>query len=93
MPLECHEGFCSRLAGLSLKNVTLSLFEEGKKKPVFCELGEMLFTHFGISGPLVLSASAYIKNIQDKKYKAVIDLKPALTEEQLDNRILRDFSE
>ncbi len=93
IPLECHEGFCSRLSGLTLKNVTLSVFEEGKKKPVFSELGEMLFTHFGISGPLVLSASAHIKDFQNKSYKAVIDLKPALTPEQLDKRILRDFSE
>ena len=93
IPLECHEGFCSRLSGLTLKNITLSVFEEGKKKPIFSELGEMLFTHFGISGPLVLSASAHIKDFQNKSYKAVIDLKPALTPEQLDKRILRDFSE
>ena len=93
IPLECHEGFCSRLSGLSLKNVTLSVFEDEKKKPVFTELGEMLFTHFGISGPLVLSASAHIKYLYKKSYKAVIDLKPALSVEQLDKRILRDFSE
>lgn len=93
VPLICHEGFCSHLSGLSLKNVTFSVFEEGKKKPVFKELGEMLFTHFGISGPLVLSASSYIKNLDKKKYTAYIDLKPALTLEQLDNRILRDFEE
>ncbi len=93
VPLECHEGFCSKLSGLSLKNVKLSVFEEGKKKPIFSELGEMLFTHFGISGPLVLSASAYIKKIEQKKYTAVIDLKPALVFEQLDSRILRDFGE
>lgn len=93
IPLECHEGFCSRLSGLTLKNVTLSVYVEGRKKPVFAELGEMLFTHFGISGPLVLSASAHIKDFESKSYKAVIDLKPALTLEQLDKRILRDFSE
>ncbi len=93
VPLECHEGFCSRLSGLSLKNVTLSVFEEGKKKPIFKELGEMLFTHFGISGPLVLSASAHIRHIEEKKYSAFIDLKPALDINQLDNRILRDFAE
>ena len=93
IPLECHEGFCSRLSGLSLKNVTLSVFEDEKKKPVFTELGEMLFTHFGISGPLVLSASAHIKYLDKKSYKAVIDLKPALSAEQLDKRILRDFSQ
>lgn len=93
IPLECHEGFCSHLSGLSLKNVTLSVFENDKKKPVFKEMGEMLFTHFGISGPLVLSASAYMNNLRDKKYKAYIDLKPALSSEQLDDRILRDFEE
>lgn len=93
IPLECHEGFCSRLSGLSLKNVTLSIFEQGKKKPIFSSIGEMLFTHFGISGPLVLSASAYIKNIESKQYKAFIDLKPALSLSQLDERILRDFEE
>ncbi len=93
VPLECHEGFCSRLSGLSLKNVTLSIFEEGKKKPVFSDMGEMLFTHFGISGPLVLSGSAYIKNPKEKSYRAFIDLKPALSFEQLDSRVLRDFYE
>lgn len=93
VPLECHEGYCSRLSGLSLKNVTLSVFEEGKKKPVFKEQGEMLFTHFGISGPLVLSSSAYMRKMDSKKYTAVIDLKPALDQDQLDKRILRDFSE
>lgn len=93
VPLECHEGFCSKLSGLSLKNVTLSVFEEGKKKAIYSDMGEMLFTHFGISGPLVLSASACIKNPERVNYTAVIDLKPALTYEQLDKRILRDFSE
>lgn len=93
VPLVCHEGFCSKLSGLSLKNVTLSVFEEGKKKPVFSEMGEMLFTHFGISGPLVLSASSHMRYMGKKSYNAKIDLKPALTLEQLDKRILRDFSE
>lgn len=93
VPLTVHEGFCTRLSGLSLKNVTLSVFELGRKKPVFSEMGEMLFTHFGISGPLVLSGSAHIRNIEKKQYTAVIDLKPALSAEQLDKRILRDFSE
>ena len=91
VPLCCHEGFCTRLSGLSLKNVTLSIFESGKKKPIFKELGEMLFTHFGISGPLVLSASSYIRKMGKAEYTAVIDLKPALSDEQLDKRILRDF--
>ncbi len=91
VPMNCHEGFCTRLSGLSLKNVTLSLFENGKKKAVFSEMGEMLFTHFGISGPLVLSASAYVK--AGKEYSVLIDLKPALSLDVLDNRILRDFSQ
>lgn len=93
VPLECHEGFCSKLSGLSLKNVTLSVFEKDKKKPIFREMGEMLFTHFGISGPLVLSASSYMRYISKKEYIAFIDLKPALDVNQLDNRILRDFEE
>ena len=93
VPLECHEGFCTKLSGLSLKNVTLSIFEEGKKKAIFKEMGEMLFTHFGISGPLVLSASAHLRKMGKKEYKAFIDLKPALTIEQLDSRVLRDFSD
>lgn len=93
VPLECHEGFCTKLSGLSLKNVTLSVFENGKKKPVFKEMGEMLFTHFGISGPLVLSASSYMRYMDKKEYYVQIDLKPALPSEQLDSRILRDFSE
>ncbi len=93
VPLCCHEGFCSHLSGLSLKNVTFSVFEEGKKKPLYKEMGEMLFTHFGISGPLPLSASAYIRYMGKKEYTAFIDLKPALSIEQLDARILRDFQE
>ena len=93
IPLTVHEGFVNRLSGLSLKNVTLSVYEEGKKKPVFRELGEMLFTHFGISGPLVLSASSHMRYIGKKQYTAFIDLKPGLSAEQLDNRVLRDFGE
>lgn len=93
VPLCCHEGFCSKLSGLSLKNVVLSVFESDKKKPIFKEMGEMLFTHFGISGPLVLSASSYMRYMGKKEYFCRIDLKPALAPEQLDARILRDFSE
>lgn len=92
VPLCCHEGFCSKLSGLSLRNVTLSVFEGDKKKPIFKEMGEMLFTHFGISGPLVLSASSHIRKMGKAEYTAVIDLKPALSFEQLDKRILRDFA-
>lgn len=93
VPLNIHEGFCTALAGLSLKNVTLSVFENDKKKPIFSELGEMLFTHFGISGPLVLSASSHIRYMGKKDYTCFIDFKPALTFEQLDARVLRDFAD
>ena len=93
VPLKIHEGFCTALSGLTLKNVTLSLYTSDKKKPVYESLGEMLFTHFGVSGPLVLSASAHIRRGDFSEYTLKIDLKPALTEEQLDARIQRDFSE
>ncbi len=93
VPVKISEGFCADLMGLSLKNVTLSVFEKDKKKPIFSELGEMLFTHFGVSGPLVLSASAHMRKIAKTEYEMRIDLKPALDEAQLDKRIIRDFSE
>ncbi|MDO4516026.1 MAG: NAD(P)/FAD-dependent oxidoreductase [Bacillota bacterium] len=82
---------CARMQGLSLKNVTLTV-KNRKKKVVFQEQGEMLFTHFGISGPLVLSASAH-GDWEKDTYTAIIDLKPALDEAKLEARILRDVSE
>ena len=91
VPVVVHEGWCSKVEGLSLRNVTLSLYENGKKKPVLSELGELVFTGYGISGPLALSCSAHIK--KDKEYSIFIDLKPALSEEKLDARIMRDFAE
>ncbi|MBO4865897.1 MAG: NAD(P)/FAD-dependent oxidoreductase [Ruminococcus sp.] len=84
---------CAEMMGLSLKNCTLSLREDNSTKPLYEELGEMLFTHFGLSGPLVLSASAHIRDIEKHGYHIDIDLKPALSNEQLDARILRDFSD
>ena len=92
VPLECHEGFCTALSGLALKNIRASFYAEGNKKPMFSEQGELLFTHFGISGPLVLSASAHLRDNENTKYYVDIDLKPALDEETLDKRLLRDFS-
>ena len=89
VPLECSEEYCRELQGLSLRNVTLSLFEDGKL--VFKELGEMLFAHFGVSGPLVLTASSRIRDLGSSVYTLEIDLKPALDEKKLDARILRDF--
>lgn len=92
VPLAVEEDWCGRLQGLSLKNVSLSVLEHNKM--VFREFGEMLFTHYGVSGPLVLSASSQIKKeITKESHILKIDLKPALTEEQLDARILKDFEE
>lgn len=92
VPIVTQEDWCREAMGLSLRNVRLSLFKDGRKKPVFTEQGEMLFTHFGVSGPLVLSASAHMRgSVSD--YTLAIDLKPALTQEQLDARILRDFGQ
>ena len=89
--LECKEGFCTRLQGLSLKNVGIKVYKNGAKKPIFEDFGELLFTHFGISGPTVLTASMKMRDVKSAEYKVSIDLKPALTEEALDARILRDF--
>lgn len=93
VPLVSNDIICSELQGLSLRNVELSLFEKEEKKPIFKELGEMLFTHFGISGPLVLSASSHIREMEEDRYYVSIDLKPGLDEKKLDMRITRDFSE
>ncbi len=92
VPIVTEEKFCSEMMGLSLKNVTLTLKDKESKKPVYSELGEMLFTHFGVSGPLVLSASCHIQKMQQDRYSLEIDLKPALSEKQLDARIQRDFA-
>ncbi len=94
VPLEVHEGFCSRLQGLSLKNVTLSVKDTAKNhKVVFEELGELMFTHFGLSGPLVLSASAHLRPMEPMRYQVLIDCKPGLSAEQLDARLVRDLTE
>ena len=90
MPIVVNETWCSELQGLSLKNVSLKVVDSNKKN-VYSDFGEMLFTHYGISGPLVLSASSHINIKKSTEYEFIIDLKPALTEEQLDKRILRDI--
>ena len=92
VPLETEEN-CAEMMGLSLKNSTLSVRDNEKGKVIFKEMGEMLFTHFGVSGPLVLSASSHMGDISRGKYSLFIDLKPALSEEQLDSRVQRDFLE
>lgn len=92
VPLEIKEWYAKELQGLSLRNVQATVFD-GKKK-LYDDFGEMLFTHYGVSGPLMLSASSYIgKKLQEKELQLVIDLKPALSVEQLDQRVLRDFEE
>ena len=89
-PFNIREDFVKELQGLSLKNVELRIYNG--KKEVFREFGEMMFTHFGITGPLVLTASSYVGALAAKQeLRAVLDLKPALSEEQLDQRILREF--
>lgn len=89
VPLESSDPYCAEMQGFSLKNVKLTAYEEEKR--IYEEQGEMLFTHFGVSGPLVLSASAHMRHMGEKTYRLCIDLKPALDEKKLDTRILRDF--
>ena len=89
VPLKEQGNLCARMQGLSLRNVSLTVFENDKK--IYTDFGEMLFTHFGVSGPLVLSASAHMRRFDKKKYRLEIDLKPALDEPTLDKRILSDF--
>lgn len=101
VPLEVYEKEeCKKIQGLSLRNVGIKILDTDKKKTVYEDFGEMIFTHFGISGPTILSGSAHLAKYKDvdyllrSKYITVsIDLKPALSEEQLDDRILRDFKE
>lgn len=89
VPLKEQGNLCARMQGLSLRNISLTVFENDKK--IYTDFGEMLFTHFGVSGPLVLSASAHMRRFDKKKYRLEIDLKPALDEPTLDKRILSDF--
>ena len=97
VPMETKEPWICELQGLSLRNVEAKILDG--KKELYKDFGEMLFTHFGVSGPLIISASSYVgkkfmdKNGQKKELTLGIDLKPALTEEQLDQRVLRDFEE
>ncbi len=89
VPFNIKEDYCKELQGLSLKNVNLKLIKDDKT--LYEDLGEMIFTHFGVSGPLVLSASSFVADKMEDGYKISIDLKPALDEATLDKRILRDF--
>lgn len=92
VPLVIKEDYVKELQGLSLRNVEAAIYDGNKK--LYNDFGEMLFTHYGVSGPLMLSASSYIaKKIKERELKLVIDLKPALSFEQLDQRVIRDFEE
>ncbi|MBQ7089432.1 MAG: NAD(P)/FAD-dependent oxidoreductase [Clostridia bacterium] len=91
--LNSPDLFCLDMQGLSLKNCGLQVRDNQTNKIIFTDLGEMLFTHFGVSGPMVLSASAHMRQMAAGRYTLIIDWKPGLTPEQLDARILRDFAE
>ena len=92
VPMEVKEWYAKELQGLSLRNVPAAIYD-GKKK-LYEEFGEMLFTHYGVSGPIIISASSSVgKKLKEKELRLCIDLKPALSQEQLDQRILRDFEE
>ena len=101
VPLECYEiEMCKNMQGLSLKNVYIKLIDKENNKKIYEDFGEMMFTHFGVTGPVIISSSSHLvryKNIkklfQDKKLQLLIDLKPALSKEKLDLRIRRDFEE
>lgn len=92
VPIVCEGRLCAELEGLSLKNTTLKIVRTDDGKTVYDDFGEMLFTHFGISGPMALSASAHIPDLKAGMYEARIDLKPALDEVKLDTRLLSDFT-
>ncbi|MBS6215473.1 MAG: NAD(P)/FAD-dependent oxidoreductase [Clostridiales bacterium] len=92
VPLAAEGEDCRRMQGLSLRNVAVKVKNQ-KKKVVYAGQGELLFTHFGLSGPLILSASAHMRDFEKDRYQVVIDLKPALDEEKLEQRLLRDFTE
>ena len=91
VPLVCEGKLCGRMMGLSLRNVSLKVVDTAKNKCIYEDFGEMLFTHYGVTGPLILSASAHIPDVESGKYELHINLKPALDDAALDARILSDF--
>ena len=93
VPIESSDPCCKAMQGLSLKNVEIKVAETKTGKVIYKDFGEMLFTHFGVSGPIILSASSHMRRMIDGQYTLLIDLKPALLEEQLDFRVQRDFLE
>ena len=91
VPMESDDDFCRQMQGLSLKNIAVKITDSKSSKVIYEDFGEMLFTHFGVSGPVILSASSHIRKMEKNRYILHVDLKPALTDEQLDERIQRDF--
>ena len=91
VPLISRDSFCKDLQGLSLRNISITVTDADKKKEIYSDFGELLFTHFGLSGPVILSASAHMRGMRAGRYRIDIDCKPALSFEQLDKRLLRDF--
>lgn len=91
VPLVERGNWCTQMMGLSLRNCGVKVTQQGKKKPVYQDFGELLFTHFGLSGPTILSVSAHLHPMEPGKYTVHIDLKPALTPQQLDARLLREL--
>lgn len=91
VPIVSPDPICREMQGLSLKNVAITVKDESGKA-AYTDFGEMMFTHFGVTGPMILSASSMIPDIKEKSYTLYIDMKPALDEKELDNRILSDFS-
>ena len=89
--LESEDPDCPAMQGLSLRNCGVTILDNKKKKALYTDFGELLFTHFGLSGPTILSASAHMRDMAPGRYTVVLDLKPALTPEQLDQRLLRDL--
>ena len=91
VPLVCAEPYCAQMQGLSLRNTALTMTDTRTGKTVYEDFGEMMFTHFGVTGPMILSASAHLSRPEEKTYRISLDLKPALDEKTLDKRILSDF--
>ena len=93
VPLVARDPDCAELMGLSLKNISICVVDTNDGKIIYEDFGELLFTHFGLSGPVILSASAHMRGMSPGRYQVVIDLKPALSLEKLDARLVRDFQE
>ena len=91
VPLETFERWCAELQGLSLKNAAVKITDTSTGKTVYEDFGEMMFTHFGVTGPMILSASSHLRDIERGRYRIMIDLKPALDHKTLDRRVVSDF--